>query len=551
MKQTFGILLLLLSSILSLHGQNYDKKWGLNIDYGSIQYRGELGDQFFDFTKWQSGYGVGVSRYLTPSFDVGVRLGYNFLSVSGPGNQTFSMNGNLYSLLAGVEYKFANGATMKENALLKPYIKASGGMIFGQTWGSSMDLNGAYYSLPLNDFVFSLKGGTKVRINENINAFLELGNLWVTALGMDGSTADIASDQFLQLNIGVSFSIGVLKDKDHDGVVNKLDQCPNTPTSLVVDALGCPLDTEGDGLADYLDECPDQAGGASTKGCPDKDQDGLADKYDTCPDEAGPKSNGGCPFEELSAFGEDELPQYIEEVDDERDVQVFYVYQNEDTNPVVFSSEKNTGMAYDKDGDGVSDNIDMCPTEVGSIENYGCPEGFSEADELNAVVNLPLSDIAVKHGCPADIDCDGITDDFDKCPESPGSLRNMGCPVEKMKPSWKMELDPKSVHFMSGRSFLTEYSKARVDKVVSLLRKNSKLNVWMLGHTDPSGPSDVNLTISEKRIQTIVDYMVAKGISKERMFSIGLGESFPVSIVFSTEGQLLNRRVDFYLFEFE
>lgn len=45
-------------------------------------------------------------------------------------------------------------------------------------------------------------------------------------------------------------------DKDGDGVVDKLDQCPNTPRGVKVDAVGCPLDSDGDGVADYLDKCP-------------------------------------------------------------------------------------------------------------------------------------------------------------------------------------------------------------------------------------------------------------------------------------------------------
>lgn len=46
-------------------------------------------------------------------------------------------------------------------------------------------------------------------------------------------------------------------DTDGDGVIDKLDQCPDTPVGVKVDEVGCPLDTDKDGVYDYLDKCPD------------------------------------------------------------------------------------------------------------------------------------------------------------------------------------------------------------------------------------------------------------------------------------------------------
>ncbi len=46
-------------------------------------------------------------------------------------------------------------------------------------------------------------------------------------------------------------------DTDGDGVIDKLDQCPDTPAGVKVDEVGCPLDSDKDGVYDYLDKCPD------------------------------------------------------------------------------------------------------------------------------------------------------------------------------------------------------------------------------------------------------------------------------------------------------
>jgi len=78
----------------------------------------------------------------------------------------------------------------------------------------------------------------------------------------------------------------VAADDDKDGVPNNLDQCPNTPMGVAVNAQGCALDTDGDGVADYMDECPDTQAGVQVdaKGCPlDTDGDGVPDYMDACP----------------------------------------------------------------------------------------------------------------------------------------------------------------------------------------------------------------------------------------------------------------------------
>ncbi|MEC9356854.1 MAG: OmpA family protein [Pseudomonadota bacterium] len=45
-------------------------------------------------------------------------------------------------------------------------------------------------------------------------------------------------------------------DSDGDGVLDRVDQCPNTPAGVRVDSRGCPLDSDGDKVPDYMDRCP-------------------------------------------------------------------------------------------------------------------------------------------------------------------------------------------------------------------------------------------------------------------------------------------------------
>jgi OmpA-OmpF porin, OOP family len=93
-------------------------------------------------------------------------------------------------------------------------------------------------------------------------------------------------------------------DRDHDGVPDARDQCPDVigdPRGL---RPGCPPDADGDGIADADDHCPTVFGVPSADparhGCPsDRDEDGIPDGSDACPDEKGEKSQdpkqNGCP----------------------------------------------------------------------------------------------------------------------------------------------------------------------------------------------------------------------------------------------------------------
>ncbi len=97
-------------------------------------------------------------------------------------------------------------------------------------------------------------------------------------------------------------------DRDHDGVPNERDQCPDDPEDRdgYNDTDGCPeLDNDLDGVPDDQDACPnlaeDRDGFQDDDGCPDpdNDRDGINDGRDQCPDEAedidGWQDQDGCP----------------------------------------------------------------------------------------------------------------------------------------------------------------------------------------------------------------------------------------------------------------
>jgi len=86
----------------------------------------------------------------------------------------------------------------------------------------------------------------------------------------------------------------------------------------------------------------------------------------------------------------------------------------------------------DSDGDGVSDNDDECPNMKGPASNKGCPDNDSDNDGIpDELDNCPNTvGTAENNGCPEgeDKDNDGILDADDRCPNIPGARTAKGCP---------------------------------------------------------------------------------------------------------------------------
>ncbi|MBL4651878.1 MAG: OmpA family protein, partial [Flavobacteriales bacterium] len=74
--------------------------------------------------------------------------------------------------------------------------------------------------------------------------------------------------------------------------------------------------------------------------------------------------------------------------------------------------------------------------------------------------------------------------------------------------------------------------------------------VELSGHTDSKGPTDYNQKLSEKRAQAVVDYLIKKGISKDRLIAVGHGEDRPAAPNANPDGsgnpngRQLNRRTE-------
>jgi OOP family OmpA-OmpF porin len=91
---------------------------------------------------------------------------------------------------------------------------------------------------------------------------------------------------------------------------------------------------------------------------------------------------------------------------------------------------------------------------------------------------------------------------------------------------------------------LTPEAKMGLDENLETLSSQPDLSMVIQGHTDSTGPEDYNQKLSEKRAQAVYEYFISKGVSPERMQTIGYGESRPVADNSSAQGRALNRRTE-------
>ena len=70
------------------------------------------------------------------------------------------------------------------------------------------------------------------------------------------------------------------------------------------------------------------------------------------------------------------------------------------------------------------------------------------------------------------------------------------------------------------------------------------------GHTDSQGADATNLSLSQRRAQAVVDYMVLAGVEAGRLIAKGYGESQPIEDNATKEGRAANRRTEFVIVEF-
>lgn len=138
--------------------------------------------------------------------------------------------------------------------------------------------------------------------------------------------------------------------------------------------------------------------------------------------------------------------------------------------------------------------------------------------------------------------CESLTGPFE-CGETPYvSPRASYGSVNVAFDDTRAELQ--GVSFKVGSAELVPSTLATLDKTIAGLKKNAKAKVEIEGHTSSEGGEEYNQKLSEDRANSVRDYMIRKGISKDRVTAIGYGYSRPKASNDTEEGRKQNRRIE-------
>ncbi|CAN1599470.1 OmpA family protein [Pseudomonas sp. B21-028] len=158
------------------------------------------------------------------------------------------------------------------------------------------------------------------------------------------------------------------------------------------------------------------------------------------------------------------------------------------------------------------------------------------------------------HG-DGDEDGDGVPDSRDKCPGTPKGVQvdADGCPPPAPAPMAEEPVVVKEetivvrdVHFEFNKSTLTAADKEVLSGVATRLKQESSTaQLRVTGHTDSVGSNAYNQRLSEKRANSVVQYLVESGVPRASFVSVaGAGESQPVADNNTADGRAMNRRTE-------
>jgi outer membrane protein OmpA-like peptidoglycan-associated protein len=126
-------------------------------------------------------------------------------------------------------------------------------------------------------------------------------------------------------------------------------------------------------------------------------------------------------------------------------------------------------------------------------------------------------------------------------------LRGTGVSVERDGDNINLIM-PSNITFDSGGHTLSSSFFEVMDSVVLVVQEFEKTIIVSAGHTDSKGSDSYNQALSERRANSVAEYLLKKGVVEARIESVGFGESQPVADNGSAEGRAFNRRVEISLF---
>ncbi|MBE0644736.1 MAG: OmpA family protein [Bacteroidetes bacterium] len=335
-----------------------------------------------------------------------------------------------------------------------------------------------------------------------------------------GSTGDASGSMTLPLGVGLTWTIS-----------ERLDFFAEFMKTLTFsDEMDNWVSEDNDnynmvsfGLTFYLDEKsePMQPEAPVEVAPKDSDNDGLLDAdeisvYNTDPTNRDTDGDGLIDGDEVERYKTDPTL---------RDTDYDRLLDGEEVN-----SHRTDPKVKDTDQDGCSDGDEVLDMNTNPLEKDTDGDGLGDCDEKNVYRTNPL----VK-----DTDGDGADDGK----EVRDGTDPLVADVLQIQESGELVLE--GINFETNSATITQDSDPILRKALNTLRTNPELRVEVQGHTDDVGAAAANQRLSERRANSVRDYMIQNGIDANRMTARGYGEEQPLVPNDSAENRARNRRIQF------
>ena len=201
----------------------------------------------------------------------------------------------------------------------------------------------------------------------------------------------------------------------------------------------------------------------------------------------------------------------------------------------------------DIDADGVSDDKDKClnTPQNTKVDLFGCmilddsdKDGVSDKDD--ECPNTQEGATVNLSGCEPDNDNDGVPDARDNCPDTSEEflVDTAGCPQTAIL----------NIHFQSKEFKIMDDSLAQIENFALFLLENKDYQALIYGYTDTL-ESDNNQKLSRQRAHVVVDALIGQGVKLTRLTAIGMGSKKPIADNNTAEGRAKNRRIEVELLQ--
>ncbi len=510
MRRLYNMVFLMVLSLLlqTAHSQNTQGRWALGFHGGVNSWISDLNKQ-----KISPGGEVMLRYGLSRFVSLGLTGGYEvFKAQQSP---VLVQNNYAYDYF----HEEAIPATLQmwvhltPGKRVSPYLYAGGGLIFYKLkdWNNTVVLSGK------STYVVPLGFGLEIFASKKVSVVVEGGYRL-----MDDKTDFLSSNKMDgwamgKTGVNIFFGSSDADDDDNDGLTNgeerRLGTDPENP------------DTDGDGLKDGEEVNRYRTNPLQV----DTDGDGLKDGdevlvYKTDPTKSDTDGDGLSDGDEVLKYHTDPL-----KLDTDGDGLI-------DGDEVL--KYHTDPLKVDTDGDGLSDwdEVKTYNTDPTKADTDG--DGLSDGDEVKKYHTNPLK---------ADTDGGGVNDGVEvqrgTDPLNPkDDVKKETIILERGK-----TVILEGVNFASGSAVISPSSVRTLDKAYNALLGNPGVVVEIAGYTDNVGNPQMNENLSARRAQSVKNWLVKRGVSANRLTTVGKGMRDPIAPNDSPEGRAQNRRIEFHV----